>query len=47
VATYAATIDSGRVSVDIGVEYDEEANVFDLIRFKATRRVTACMWRRW
>lgn len=36
VATYAATIDSGRVSVDIGVEYDEEANVFDLIKFKAT-----------
>ncbi len=36
VATYDATIDSGRVSVDIGVEYDEEANVFDLIKFKAT-----------
>jgi len=36
VATYSATIDSGRVSVDIGVEYDEEANVFDLIKFRAT-----------
>jgi hypothetical protein len=35
IATWAAVIDTNRVTVDIGLRYDEKTNVFDLIRFKA------------
>lgn len=35
VATYSATIDSARAIVDIGIRYDEDSNVFDLIKFRA------------
>lgn len=35
IATWATVIDTNRVSVDIGLRYDEKTNVFDLIRFNA------------
>jgi hypothetical protein len=35
IATWAAVIDTNRVSVDIGLRYDEKGNIFDLIRFNA------------
>lgn len=35
VATWAAMVDTNRVSVDIALRYDEKTNIFDLIRLRA------------